>query len=271
MSAENKYWLVREAPNALRNTETFSIGGGWQVLTSTPTIAESATLAPDGTYVKSFTNLSNSVGIVRANINSTGFCALDVYVKALSPHPSTLSIRLGLGSSNNVTSQLVSSQWVRISINSLAGATTGDALEFRLFEGAIALWHPRCVRSGALETPYHPTTNSPTITENYVQLDPEFDFLDETEKLENEHLMIDGKRYVYKWGTKTRQKFTTRFINSQDMYRINNWWSSLDNLRFVGPDSSIFSCYIVNTKTPMAFNMSGIDDLWEGELELESF
>lgn len=107
---------------------------------------------------------------------------------------------------------------------------------------------------------------------NHVDLYPEWDIKDESQKIEDVHRPRSGSQYRYKWGEFFRKKFSLTDVSSSDASLVNSWWGSNTDLLFTQDSgTTVNSVHIVNGKTPLGGQMEPYDDLYEGSIELEGY
>ena len=106
-----------------------------------------------------------------------------------------------------------------------------------------------------------------------VNIDPEYDFKDTGNKIEDVHETKQGNEYRYKWGERDRVSFTLMHINSADMCRINSWYSANTNLTFkeIGVTASEKSVRISNKSKPIDSRVKPYYDQFKGTLVLETY
>lgn len=105
-----------------------------------------------------------------------------------------------------------------------------------------------------------------------VSFDPEYDYLEEDRKVEDTHRARSGKSYVYRWGGFKRFKLSVRYVDSAFRAVVNSWWDSNAELLLQrANETQVFSVRLVNDKLPVGKYEVPHDDLWQAELELETY
>jgi len=108
---------------------------------------------------------------------------------------------------------------------------------------------------------------------NGIDVEPEYDYKEPDEKIENRHRVRSGEEYVYKWGEFNRWEFSVEYINSSDRAIINSWWSSNTDLLWMEEGSSVVSSVHITNKTKPVdkphkpYSLT----LWKGVLKLGSY
>lgn len=110
-------------------------------------------------------------------------------------------------------------------------------------------------------------------TRQYMELLSEWDFDDGSKKIENEHRVRSGKRYVYKWGNYNEAKFGIQYVSSADRFTLNNsWWLSNQKLLFVDtPGTFAWNVQMTNDSKPIGKYQKPYINLWKGVIELEGY
>jgi hypothetical protein len=107
---------------------------------------------------------------------------------------------------------------------------------------------------------------------NGVTIEPEWDFKYQDKKIEDEHRMRSGGRYVYKWGSFKKWKVPVNYVNSSFMAIVNSYWASNTALLFKSQsDSAVYSVQITNDDLPIAEFVKPYDTLFKGVIELETY
>lgn len=109
-------------------------------------------------------------------------------------------------------------------------------------------------------------TDSTTL----VTLTPEYDFSNDSAKIEERHRVRDGGEFRYKFGSYNKFSFGVKFVNSSDTYNLNQWWEFNTPLYFDN-DGSIFNVKFTNGKKPIGKKLLPYADLFIGTIELETF
>lgn len=107
----------------------------------------------------------------------------------------------------------------------------------------------------------------------YLEVLPEYDFKDTSEKIESVHTTRAGNRYVYKWGDNDAAKFGVKFVTSSQRHVLNNsWWAGNQKLLFVDtPGSFTWDVQIISKKKPIDSFVKPYIDMWKGTIELGSY
>lgn len=107
---------------------------------------------------------------------------------------------------------------------------------------------------------------------SHIDLYPEWDMKREDKKIEDTHRTRSGGRFVYKWGQYSRTKFSLTDVNSSDASLINSWWENNVELLFTQDSgTTVSSVQLVNGQIPMHSYMKPYDDLYSGDIELETY
>lgn len=107
---------------------------------------------------------------------------------------------------------------------------------------------------------------------NSVSFDPEYDYTEEHEKIQDEHRVRSGASYIYKWGEFSRFSFNVRWVDSAFRSTINSWWGANTQLMLQrAGETQVFSVRIVNDELPVGRYERPYDDLWMAEIELETY
>ncbi len=105
-----------------------------------------------------------------------------------------------------------------------------------------------------------------------VSLEPEYDFLEDTRKIENRYRSRDASEFVYKWGEFDRFKMSVMFVNSEIKSIVNSWWSSNTDLLFKSESASaVHSVHLVSGRLPIGGFIKPYDTLFKGVIELEVY
>ena len=106
-----------------------------------------------------------------------------------------------------------------------------------------------------------------------IDIDPEYDFKDGGQKIENVHKAKSGTEYRYKWGEYSKIEFSLMYITSADMCTVNSWWGANTNLKFmeVGVAASEKQVHITNKEKPISKNIKPYRDQFQGKLILETY
>lgn len=107
---------------------------------------------------------------------------------------------------------------------------------------------------------------------NHVTLEPEWDFDRNDKKIEDVHRTRAGREYRYKWSSYRVFKFGNTFVTSGVAAVVNSWWDSNTNLLFMkSGDTQVFSVRLVNKDLPFGRFQKPYDDLYQGNIELETY
>jgi len=107
---------------------------------------------------------------------------------------------------------------------------------------------------------------------NSVDLDPEWDFADQSKKVENVHRTRAGNRFTYKWGSYTSLKFSTNFVSSSTAAIINSWWSTNTKLLFQAQSSTaVTSVQLTNGTIPLGKFNKPSELFFSGSIQLETY
>lgn len=109
-------------------------------------------------------------------------------------------------------------------------------------------------------------------SDNVVSFEPEYDFRFEDRKMQDEHRVRSGARFVYRWGGYRRWTFSARFISSADMAAVNSWWDSNTQLLFRDTSAAaVFSVQIVNSRLPIDSFIKPYLTEYQGRMEIEVY
>lgn len=104
-----------------------------------------------------------------------------------------------------------------------------------------------------------------------VTVYPEWNFEQDTTKIEDEHRARSGARYVYKWGQYEKFKFSVSWVNSEFRSIVNSWWSTNTKLLFMEEGSTeVYSVQLVGD-LPVNEYMKPYRDQFGGVIELEGY
>ena len=108
---------------------------------------------------------------------------------------------------------------------------------------------------------------------NGVDVDPDWEYSEEDEKIESRHRVRSGKSYVYKWGEYKKRIVPVSFVNSEFKSIVNSYWNTNTDLLFmeVGVASSVTSVRIVNDALPIGAFIMPYTNLFSGVIELETY
>lgn len=105
-----------------------------------------------------------------------------------------------------------------------------------------------------------------------VTLEPEYDFTQQDAKIENQHRTRSGDLTRYQWGRYKRIKFSVRYVSSNDMSMVNDWWRENTELQFYEEGTTdITSCMVSNKSLPIGERIKPHLDQYEGRVELEEY
>lgn len=105
-----------------------------------------------------------------------------------------------------------------------------------------------------------------------VSLDPEWDYSIPDEKIEQRGLSSTGKSEVYKYGDRSRITFTVMYVSSDTAAAINSYWQADMALLFMEEGATeVFSCRIINEKTPISKNEKPYPGAFSGTIELGTY
>jgi len=107
---------------------------------------------------------------------------------------------------------------------------------------------------------------------NGVDVNPEWDYKEQQEKIESRHRTRDGSEYAYKWGQYTKIKFKVTYVDSSFKALVNSWWNTNTDLLFMETGgTSVTSVHLTNKTQPVESFMKPYTDLFGGTLELETY
>ena len=105
-----------------------------------------------------------------------------------------------------------------------------------------------------------------------VDVDPEWDYKEASEKVESRHRTRDGSEFVYKWGDIGNIQFTVSFVDSSFRAQVNSWWGGNQALLWMEEGGSdVTSVYLVNRTKPIDQFVRPYDDLFKGKIELGTY
>ncbi len=105
-----------------------------------------------------------------------------------------------------------------------------------------------------------------------VTLIPQYDFQRLDDKIEDIDISKTGKRFVYKWGERWRNRFGVTLVNSSVFAVVNGWWRNNKELMWIvdcGLD--VHSVHVSNRDLPISKFVKPHDNLFEGVIELETY
>lgn len=104
-----------------------------------------------------------------------------------------------------------------------------------------------------------------------VTLYPEFDYVEEDQPIDDIHRTKAGVWYRYKWSQYARVRIPVLYLTSAQASMVNTYWSSSTAVRWWWTDDSIVnSGHIVNDAKPIGQRILPYQDLFKGEIILES-
>ncbi len=107
---------------------------------------------------------------------------------------------------------------------------------------------------------------------NGVTINPDYGYKLEDSKIENEHRVRTGARYVYKWGSFNKWSIPVSYVNSSFMAIVNSYWQSNTALLFKSESAAaVYSVQVTNDKLPIAEFIKPYDTLYKGVIELETY
>ena len=107
---------------------------------------------------------------------------------------------------------------------------------------------------------------------NGVDVEPEYNYMENDEKIENRHRTRSGAEYVYKWGSFKEWKFDIRWVNSSFRALVNSWWSTNTNLLWMEENGTeVFSVRIRNRSIPISKFEKPYTDTFLGTIELGTY
>lgn len=126
---------------------------------------------------------------------------------------------------------------------------------------------------GSSEIPYVLTSSEPlSDASDFVYVNPEYDYLDSAEKIENRHRARSSREYVYKWSQYTKKSMSVSFVNSEFKYKVNSWWSYNSSLQWHDLDAlSYIDVKLVNGSQPIDSVVRPYTTVFEGTIELETY
>ena len=105
-----------------------------------------------------------------------------------------------------------------------------------------------------------------------VDLSPEWDFKEDSFKIESRHRTRDGSEFIYKWGSVTSAKMKVSFVDSSFKAVVNSWWESNADLSFAGiGESDVTSVHLTNKQIPVGGYVKPYLDLFKGKIELGTY
>jgi hypothetical protein len=105
-----------------------------------------------------------------------------------------------------------------------------------------------------------------------VDINPEYDYRENSEKVESRHRSRSGREFVYRWGGIGRISFSVMYVNSSFKAQVNSWWDANTDLLFMEVGTTeVFSCHITNKKKPVDRFIRPYNDLFRGKIELGTY
>jgi len=105
-----------------------------------------------------------------------------------------------------------------------------------------------------------------------VTLDPEWDYSFTDGKVERDSTAKSGQAEVFKYGDYEGRKFAVRYVDSATAAIVNSYWSSNTPLQFMREgDTEVFTCMLLNEKTPINKFERPYPDQRSGVIELGSY
>lgn len=106
-----------------------------------------------------------------------------------------------------------------------------------------------------------------------IDIDPEYDFKDGGQKIEDVHRAKSGAQYRYLWGSYEKIEFSLMYVNSSDAYTINNWWDTNADLKFmeVNVAASEVQVHVTNRNKPIDKNIKPYRNQFKGKVILETY
>ncbi|MCK5609646.1 hypothetical protein KAR91_47675 [Candidatus Pacearchaeota archaeon] len=107
---------------------------------------------------------------------------------------------------------------------------------------------------------------------NGLTVEPEWDYKEESQKIETRSRVRSGAEYVYKWAEFEKIKFSVSFVDSNFKSIVNSWWSNNTDLLFMEEGSSVVtSVHLSNGKTPVGKFIKPYNNLSKGIIELSTY
>ena len=106
-----------------------------------------------------------------------------------------------------------------------------------------------------------------------IPIFPDWTFHGGKISIDSSHRTQDGTSFLYRWGFFRRYSMRLSFVNSSERNRMAEWWENQEELAFTFDSSlteSTIICRIVNDAQPMTEYIEPYDDLFQGEVRLES-
>jgi hypothetical protein len=105
-----------------------------------------------------------------------------------------------------------------------------------------------------------------------VVLTPEYDYKLEPKKIESTQRTRAGANYKYIWGRYSRITFSTEYVTSSDMCKVNSWWGANTPVTLYDTASvAVIVGNLANASAPIDHFMPPYSDKFGGTIELESF
>ncbi|KKL99598.1 hypothetical protein LCGC14_1812840, partial [marine sediment metagenome] len=109
-------------------------------------------------------------------------------------------------------------------------------------------------------------------SEDDIQIEPEYDYVQRDDKIQDMHVTRDGGQFAYKWGDRFRVKFGQKLVDSHTQAWVNCWWNENEKLLWVVDcGERVESVQITNKNFPIGKFVLPHDTLYMGAIELETY
>ncbi len=105
-----------------------------------------------------------------------------------------------------------------------------------------------------------------------INLTPQYDFQRLDDKIEDIDISKTGKRFVYTWGERWKNRFGVTLVNSSVFAVVNGWWRNNNELLWIvdcGLD--VRSVHVSNRDMPISGFVKPHNNLFKGVIELETY
>lgn len=109
-------------------------------------------------------------------------------------------------------------------------------------------------------------------SDNGVDIDPEYNYVQKDKKVEARHRVRSGKEYVYKFGEFNVFKFGVMYVDSSFKSIVNSYWNSNTELLFMEVGATqVYSVRITNKELPIGQAIKPSTTEFKGKIELGSY
>ena len=111
------------------------------------------------------------------------------------------------------------------------------------------------------------------LQSDWIQLNPEIGFADESPMLFESAGALGGRRDFYRWGRTFAWQVPLKYLSDSDAGLLTFWWRNQFTIALTLDTSdaaTVQLCRVVNDDNPVRKRMRPYGNLWEGGLRLES-